>query len=1065
MYTFTLLEARQCPHCSVTLTPRLMNIPMWDTISVNSDSDSATVVAVKFHCLDCAQCILFCAHCNHYASKCNTRNIRYFLGSSGHLHKQHSHLFRVDEENTEMVDFDHMSFGGDSDCVDNQNDNDSEDGMASCDKSVAFTVAEEEEEEEEEEEWCDDLNDYDDDEEDTTTISLVNNNGGFQMFKELFCDEPTSLFFFHQHQTFNDKPPVPGGLMGIVYRCICQQPSFGRCDPATTKTFFNLLLLLDKETEIEKEIQMDLICGILTMLQPKLQAGEEIPTFPITVEDANSMILRKPFAMRRQLPLEGLVKVDKLHAVTSIDRTIDIMMGLGVRPHFTQDEFGKRDETGINGTVAADEIVQELRELARQNGIDPDTVAIGWITIWSDSFLASFLKQKKNSAWVLTLTVCNPHGRRYESHTFVIAIGPSKTNHADVVAHVLKEVQKLRLPKLRYCGATGKFILTAFDIIVYISDRPERSDLTFTGLLGTFGKRFLWASYADEETLPSCRACFERRVKELFGIFQDTESTCSLCADWNYNDPTLPAWKTCTLAKIFENHDKGANAYPSTIDISYDDNLIPEGREIPMLTHVRPKKQTFEFLILAIKVSFYHVAIGKWWKYHLVNYLRSCGINEKVRDNCYKIAKALKDELRQRDINKEDKMERVNQFISTENLVNVGIVPEIWVSGCPLDRFIEAPMHLLFTGLCSDLFDFIIGVMARARRRTAFEERFGSVQKEMKDLKLEWLKSGELPATQWASENYIAMARVLPFAFGFYCNGFNAIAGGITEGMILSVQQLVNAFSMMIASLMRVDGDIKTTVIERHIKIFLSCLNHCERSKITGNDNNNNNNNQQQQGNAIFTKGNPLSLLNIIDQIDRYGAPRLFWEGNNEFSIQMIKDLIDHVRYSLSFFESKLTQHQRSRCLDQLRQSMDSGTREPRTPKRFHRYQSIHAIESVLNSGHVVSVVKFDSYSSLFVAFCWERSNANKFVKVEADPNIGGILERCGLIYCRFRLVSNDHIVLDDDVLRKEMKTANCGVLLSSGDNYFCLIMENWMTLTETGNIDYPVISRNIFNI
>ena len=105
-----------------------------------------------------------------------------------------------------------------------------------------------------------------------------------------------------------------------------------------------------------------------------------------------------------------------------------------------------------------------------------------------DSFLASWIKQKLNSAWVLTVTVAAPHGKRSELYTFVIAIGPSKASHHSVVAHALREIRKLQTPKLRYCGKTNTFIWTAFKLIVYLSDRPERSHLTFTGLLGTFSR-------------------------------------------------------------------------------------------------------------------------------------------------------------------------------------------------------------------------------------------------------------------------------------------------------------------------------------------------------------------------------------------------------------------------------------------------------------------------------------------------------------------------------------------------------------------------------------------------
>lgn len=140
---------------------------------------------------------------------------------------------------------------------------------------------------------------------------------------------------------------------------------------------------MNDSTEEDKELQIYLIRGIFDTTLPKLRVGEVLPTLPINVEDANRMILRNRFSMRRQHPIEGLVRMDELHAYSSIERTIDIMMGKGIRPSFIQDEFGNRNSNGLNGTAAADDILKYLKEEAERSGRDPNKVAIGWITLWS----------------------------------------------------------------------------------------------------------------------------------------------------------------------------------------------------------------------------------------------------------------------------------------------------------------------------------------------------------------------------------------------------------------------------------------------------------------------------------------------------------------------------------------------------------------------------------------------------------------------------------------------------------------------------------------------------------
>jgi len=454
------------------------------------------------------------------------------------------------------------------------------------------------------------------------------------------------------------------------------------------------------------------------------------------------------------------------------------------------------------------------------------------------------------------VTVAAPHGKRSELYTFVIAIGPSKASHHSVVAHALREIRKLQTPKLRYCGKTNTFIWTAFKLIVYLSDRPERSHLTFTGLLGTFSKRFQWAAYVDEETLPSCTACFMKRVNEVFGIFSSNVTTpiCPVCSDWDYNNPDRPAWTKCTLEKVFASHDKQSRAYPDSAE-NCNDYSVPENRAITELTHVRPVRQTFDWLVVAIKVSFWHIALGRWFKYQFVSYLRTFGINEYVRENCYKSAKSLRVELNKLG-SEAEKRTKLIEFLDAENLVNENVLPEIWLVGCELHRFVETPMHLLFSGITSDLVNFMFSMMTKASRKSKFEDEFSPIMSKASSLKLEWLKPGDLPAKQWASENYIAMARLLPFAFGFYCNRFDPYRGGVSYNQIVLFQRLINSFSMMIALLMRIDY-VEEVVLERAIKLFLSCWSYCENSfgrSFTRNEINE----EDDSTNSIFNKGNFL---------------------------------------------------------------------------------------------------------------------------------------------------------------------------------------------------------------
>jgi hypothetical protein len=264
-------------------------------------------------------------------------------------------------------------------------------------------------------------------------------------------------------------------------------------------------------------------------------------------------------------------------------QTLTILFRQGIRPDFAQNEYGVRNRSGINGTPAADFLVNDLRAYAISHNVDPDAVAIGWISIWSDSFLSSWIKQKLNSVWVLTITVSNPFGSRSDQHTFVVAIGPSQVNHEDVVASVIQQIKDLRKPKLRFCGHTNQFILTSFDVIAYLSDTPERCHLTFTSLMGEWGKRFNWAGIADRDYLPSCPNCFKERVRNsILGLSKSSNSNCTNCCDWDYSNSENAAWKqSSSLDRVFRSHEKGPNAYPTSNVSSFE----AEGRVIPETSH------------------------------------------------------------------------------------------------------------------------------------------------------------------------------------------------------------------------------------------------------------------------------------------------------------------------------------------------------------------------------------------------------------------------------------------------------------------------------------------------
>ena len=60
--------------------------------------------------------------------------------------------------------------------------------------------------------------------------------------------------------------------------------------------------------------------------------------------------------------------------------------------------------------------MEEVEQRMKDAGVDEKKrkqTKIGWMIFWSDSFLNSFIKQKDNSVWVLTVTICPPENTKF----------------------------------------------------------------------------------------------------------------------------------------------------------------------------------------------------------------------------------------------------------------------------------------------------------------------------------------------------------------------------------------------------------------------------------------------------------------------------------------------------------------------------------------------------------------------------------------------------------------------------------------------------------------------------
>ena len=134
------------------------------------------------------------------------------------------------------------------------------------------------------------------------------------------------------------------------------------------------------------------------------------------------------------------------HACIELKESILLLLGHGGEPNFGK-VHGVRNLEGLNGTKAMDDLIKDVKNRMRECGVHEEVrkeTKIGHLIFWSDSFLRCFIKQKENSVWILTVTVCPPNDKKSSSkYTIILAIGKSNEDHTEVVESFMKQANKL----------------------------------------------------------------------------------------------------------------------------------------------------------------------------------------------------------------------------------------------------------------------------------------------------------------------------------------------------------------------------------------------------------------------------------------------------------------------------------------------------------------------------------------------------------------------------------------------------------------------------------------------
>ena len=129
--------------------------------------------------------------------------------------------------------------------------------------------------------------------------------------------------------------------------------------------------------------------------------------------------------MFKYFPVPNVFVIDG-HACVSLKEVILLAAGHGAKFNFAHEDDKTKDFSdpitkGLNATEAVRDLVKDvLQAMNIVSGVSQEEqrkTKIGYVYFWSDGFLNCFIKQKDNSVWIFTVTVCPLEEKSHQAST------------------------------------------------------------------------------------------------------------------------------------------------------------------------------------------------------------------------------------------------------------------------------------------------------------------------------------------------------------------------------------------------------------------------------------------------------------------------------------------------------------------------------------------------------------------------------------------------------------------------------------------------------------------------
>ena len=577
---------------------------------------------------------------------------------------------------------------------------------------------------------------------------------------------------------------------------------------------------------------------------------------------------------------------------------------------------------------------KKLKRFPRQKA--PDVVVCLTLSDWADGFGPSRVKCNRTSVALKTFTISPPKQEvNGTKNTYPVAFGmkANKRGWQAINERFHRDLEVLLSsdePIEFYHGHLKKMVPCVFRRMAVISDRPERSDLT--GTLGHTGdthrcfatcgkvetvpcKKEELASFLEKQSLgqtsanfgwcekfvnkklnlngavlPACLPCRKQNLAKLGLQFRgarlNDQQECSRCCNWD------PIGSGSRPVLTYQAHD----AWP-TRTVPGCPVTPPPGRDIFVENAKLPfVKLNWGVMKAAVRFAFFQACQPQskgWTSDNTTKYLLNCGLNGDLAKAVYDAAKKC---------HKSGGLAGID--FTDKNGIGDFKFPAPWrYNDISLCDYIEGVMHLVFLGLTKSNFLLIRmwltdtpGVAKSGVAESPFLNALQNLTKDLRKFGLSWLaaypltgQKGNLGTGSWVAENYVYLARVSAFIFGWCARDEEkANKYGLSD-----MSRMVISFHCLVARLLTHGGvnSARTSEIAVYMKEFLSCVREFDvrlRYKYFSK------NGEKRKGDTNehwWLKSNYMSLPNLLYVLETLGPLVLWWDGGGkgERFIQTVK--------------------------------------------------------------------------------------------------------------------------------------------------------------------------------